>query len=210
MSKKNKRKPALADSPDLFAAPKGIVVKHKKSKPANILKSLPNAEIIDVTSQAPDDFVRFSPFYPHGNIPVPLWPNLTGASVEAIWQGLKVFEGYPENPRKGPDFNALRSTKTTGVKRTTRVHGRVLGHLGGNGDLLSYFDARKKIYLPAYKYVLENYLTQEVEKLRSLAGQKIVVLLDYSTNAKLDDVSSPLSHAALIKMFIEGRWPKED
>jgi hypothetical protein len=41
-------------------------------------------------SDAP--WVRFSPFYPHGDILVPLWLGLTAASVEGIWQGLKVFE----------------------------------------------------------------------------------------------------------------------
>ena len=33
-----------------------------------------------------------SPFYPHGDIPVPFSQGYTAACVEAVWQGLKVFE----------------------------------------------------------------------------------------------------------------------
>lgn len=202
--------PHAALSSDLFEKPKGLVVKHKKTKPSTILKSLPGAEIIDVTSQAKDEFVRFSPFFPHGNIPVPLWPERTGASVEAIWQGLKVFSGYPENPKKGPDFSLLESSMMSGIKRTVRAHGPVLGHLAADGTILPYLDARKKIYLPAYRFVLENYLVEEGRKLRALAQEKTVVLLDYATNGDVDNTATPLSHAALIILWIEGRWPKEN
>ena len=36
--------------------------------------------------------------------------------------------------------------------------------------------------------------------------ERAVVLLDYATNADVLDPSSPLSHAQLIKSYIEGRW----
>jgi len=35
------------------------------------------AAVFDLTSQGPEPWVRFSPFYPHGGIPVPGWPGLT-------------------------------------------------------------------------------------------------------------------------------------
>jgi hypothetical protein len=47
--------------------------------------------LIDVTSRGPQPWVRFSPFYPHGDLLVPFSPGQAGASVEGIWQGLKVF-----------------------------------------------------------------------------------------------------------------------
>lgn len=37
-------------------------------------------------------WLDLSPFYPHGNIPVPFSENTFAYSVEGIWQGLKVFE----------------------------------------------------------------------------------------------------------------------
>lgn len=37
-----------------------------------------------------------------------------------------------------------------------------------------------------------------------------IVLLDYETNADIDDLSRPLSHASLIKQYLEGTWPCAD
>jgi hypothetical protein len=73
--------------------------------------------------------------------------------------------------------------------------------------LLGYRDARYSIYLPAYRWVLENRLTDEVEQLREHSRGRTVVLLDYETNGDVDDLSAPLSHAALVKCFLEGNWP---
>ena len=53
----------------------------------------PDAIIADVTSHAKDSLIKLSPFYPHGGIPVPFSNGVTATCVEAIWQGLKVFEG---------------------------------------------------------------------------------------------------------------------
>ena len=69
-----------------------IIVVSKRKKPSTILKEYPNAILADVTSGAKDGLVRLSPFYPHGGIPVPFSEGYTATCVEAIWQGLKVFE----------------------------------------------------------------------------------------------------------------------
>ena len=69
-----------------------IVIESKRRKRENIQKKYPDAVIADVTSQATDGLVRLSPFYPHGGIPVPFSEGYTAMCVEAIWQGLKVFE----------------------------------------------------------------------------------------------------------------------
>ena len=70
-----------------------IIVESKRKKPATILKKYPDAILADVTSGAKDGLVKLSPFYPHGGIPVPFSEGYTATCVEAIWQGLKVFEG---------------------------------------------------------------------------------------------------------------------
>lgn len=54
--------------------------------------------MLDVTSKGPEPWQRFSPFYAHGGIPVPFSVGLAGVSIEGIWQGLKVFEGYGNSP----------------------------------------------------------------------------------------------------------------
>jgi hypothetical protein len=78
--------------------------------------------VVDVTSRGPEPWVRLSPFYPHGGIPMPLSPGDVGASVEGIWQGLKVFADADV------DASKLTVTKMTGLKRTVRKFGPVLGH----------------------------------------------------------------------------------
>ena len=67
------------------------------------------------------------------------------------------------------------------------------------------------IYIPAYKYVLENVpaVKRLLEKIRTILETRDVVLLDYNLNPDNADKSKPLSHAELIKMYLEGRYPEE-
>ncbi|MBQ0985442.1 hypothetical protein KBZ10_13135 [Streptomyces sp. F63] len=94
------------------------------------------------------------------------------------------------------------------LKRTVRRFGPVRGHRTGlyGSELLPYEMARRRIYLPAYRWVLEHRVADLVERLRD---KKDVVLLDYTTNGDVTDPTSPLSHAALIQLHVEGRWPRE-
>ncbi len=163
----------------------------------------PGAAIIDVTSRAPDPWIRFSPFYPHGEIPVPLSPGLVGASVEGIWQGLKVFE------TADVDRSSLTNTSMRGIKRTVRKYGPCRGHRAGfeGAELLGYVEARRAIYLPAYAYVLRERLADELAKLREFAAAGPLVLLDYETNTDVDDPRRPLSHAGLIRAWLLDAWP---
>lgn len=161
----------------------------------------PNALVLDVTSRGPEPWVRFSPFYPHGGIPVPMTPGVTSQSVEGIWQALKVFERADVDPGK------LGITTMRDLKRTSRRFGRVLGHRAGleGTELLPYREARERIYLPSYRWVLEHRLTGLVEELRALCRAGEVVLLDYTVNGDVADESRPLSHAALIVQYAEHR-----
>lgn len=180
-----------------------ISVASRRSSPEKLQQRFPNARIIDVTSKGVEPWVKFSPFYPHGNIPVPLSPGLTSMSVEGIWQALKVFETCDVD-RKKLDVASMK-----GIKRTTRSLGKVLGHRAGIGGdkLLSYADARRQIYLPAYHWVLENCLAEQVALLRKIAAEGPLILLDYETNCDIANLSSPLSHAGLVKCYLESRWP---
>ena len=129
--------------------------KDKNGKPILSLKEkYPDAMIIDVTSKAQDEFVKFSPFYPIGGIPVPFTEGMVALSVEGIWQGLKVFEGNDI----GTSLFSKQDMKN--MKRTKRKFGHCLGHRKGvhGEELLGYLTVRKQIYLPFYKWVLENKL----------------------------------------------------
>lgn len=181
-----------------------IEVESRRKKLLTIERIWPRSLVYDLTSKGLQPWVRFSPFYPHGGIPIPESPSETAESVEGLWQGLKVFE------REGIDPGKWKITNLRGIKRSGKSRGAVLGHRFGIGSsvLLGYRDARRQIYLPAYRWVLDNRLTDEIEQLRKAAGRQVVVLLDYETNGDIDDLSSPLSHAGLVKLYLEGRWPE--
>lgn len=181
-----------------------ILVAHKKSKPENLRKKYGDAiEIIDVTSKAEEPWVRFSPFWPHGNIPVPFSEGAVASCVEGVWQALKVFESQDVDETK------LQITNMKGLKRTVRSLGHVRGHRKGlkGSELLAYRAARELIYLPVYRWMLEHCVAVELQRLREIASQKSVVLLDYTVNGDLEDLTTPLSHAALVKRYLEDDWP---
>lgn len=181
-----------------------IVIESKRRKAANILKEYPDAILADVTSHATDDLVKLSPFYPHGGIPVPFSEGYTAMCVEAIWQGLKVFESADV------DVEMFRNGTMKNIKRTVRRFGKPLGHRKGvNGtELLGYIEARKQIYIPTYRWVLENKVASIIERLKRASEEgKTIVLLDYDTNADVENGKTPLSHASLVKAYVEGVYP---
>lgn len=183
-----------------------IYIENKKRKLERIQAEYPTAQILDITSTS-----RFhsgqilSPFYPHGNIPIPFTEGLKATCVEAVWQGLKVFEHY------GVDFATFRNNTQKDIKRTIRKYGKMLGHAKGaySKELLGYFEARMQIYLPTYKWVLENVpeVVRVVARIKEYAQNNDIVLLDYNTNIEFRDISKPMSHAGLVKLYIEGRYP---
>ena len=183
-----------------------IIVDSKRKKTAMILKKYPDAILADVTSQADTGLRELSPFYPHYDIPVPFSEGYTATCVEAIWQGLKVFESCDV------DIEMFKNDTMRNIKRTVRRFGKPLGHRKGvhGKELLGYIEARKQIYIPTYKWVLENKVAWIIEKLREASKTKTIVLLDYDTNADVENAKKPLSHASLIKAYVEGLYPYEN
>ena len=55
--------------------------------------------------------------------------------------------------------------------------------------------------------MLENKVKDIIDRLREVSKTKTIVLLDYDTNADVDNGRKPLSHASLIKAFVEGNYP---
>lgn len=180
-----------------------LVVENRRTHLATLKKRYGDPVVLDVTSQGIEPWVRFSPFFPHGSIPIPFSPGQFGASVEGIWQGLKVFE------KADIDLATIQNKTMKGIKRSVRRFGKVLGHrMGVHGErLLRYLEARRRIYLPCYRWVLETCLQEQAAEIRALGEEKTVVLLDYQTNDKVEDLSKPLSHATIIKRFLDDDWP---
>ncbi|HLZ58036.1 MAG TPA: hypothetical protein VKR06_13940 [Ktedonosporobacter sp.] len=182
-----------------------IALQSRRITLEHIEQKYPDAAIFDLTSHSVQPWIRFSPFYPHGNIPVPFSPGQVSASVEGIWQGLKVFEQADVDPSR------FTVTSMKRLKRSVRAYGRVLGHRQGveGSMLLDYAEARRLIYLPTYYWVLVNRLQDELVQLKEQAKKQTVILLDYETNCDVADLRRPLSHAGLVKRYLEGQWPTE-
>ena len=177
-----------------------IFVESRKKSQKTLDNSYPKAEIIDLTSKGIEPFVKLSPFYPHGNIPVPFSNNTFSYSVEGIWQGLKVFNN------SDIDTSKFHITNMKNIKRTVRKYGPTLGHRKGlNGELLDYITARKEIYIPTYYWVLENKVSDILDLLIKKAKSNDLVLLDYQTNDDIENTKKPISHAALVKRFLEDK-----
>ena len=187
-----------------------IFIASKKRKTESIQKDYPGAYILDITSSSPYHYGQIlSPFYPHRNIPIPGDSRgMTATCVEAIWQGLKVFEGADI------DRQMFCNDTMKNIKRTVRKFGRPLGHRYGvySDRILNYAEARRFIYIPSYKYVLDNVpeVRRIIERIREKAKESDIVLLDYNLNPDNRDITKPLSHAELVKMYIEGRYPTRD
>lgn len=185
-----------------------IYIENKKRKLEKIQEQYPNADILDITSTSETKYAKLlSPFYPHGNIPVPFSPGVYATCVEAIWQGLKVFQ------TADIDIEMFKNDTMKGLKRTVRRFGPPLGHRKGiyGKELLNYFDARMQIYIPTYKWVLDNVpsVRNIISRIAERAKTHDIVFLDYNTNIEFRDITSPLSHVGLVKLYIEGNYPKE-
>lgn len=184
-----------------------IYIANKKTKMTTIVKKYPNAMILDITSKGEQPWVKFSPFYPHGRIPIPPKcdnPKYFSETVEGIWQGLKVFEG------EDIDRSKFEIKNMEGIKRTVRKFGKPLGHRFGieGKELLDYPTARKEIYLRTYAWLLDNVLQTEIQLLKVLADKQDIVLLDYNTNEDIEDCKKPLSHAGLVKRYLMKKYPE--
>lgn len=183
-----------------------IYIANCRRKIKCLRKEFPNATILDLTSKSPYRYGKIlSPFYPHGNIPVPFTPGVTATCVEAIWQGLKVFRN------SDVDTTLFENTTMSGLKRTIKKYGQIIGHRKGlNSDIiLNYNDARFLIYLPTYKWVLENIpeVRNVIMRIKEYSLTHDLVFLDYNVNADINDISKPLSHAQLVKLYIEEKYP---
>ena len=176
-----------------------ILVKNKRCSVDKLKKEHPGCVIIDVTSKGDGKWKKLSPFYPHGDIPVPFSDGEFSMSVEGIWQGLKVFEST------GVERDSFKNGSMKNIKRTCRKYGKCLGHKKGvrGTELLPYIEARKQIYVPSYFWMLDNKCKALILELKRLSLQQTVILLDYDTNADVEDPRKPLSHASLICRFVE-------
>ena len=188
-----------------------ITITEKKN--ATMMTSkYPNALIIDV-SYSSMQYIRYkvlnpygvlNPFYPHDKIHVPFTDGYTGVSVSAIWNSLKVFEKSDVNVN-------LRNCTDIDMMRRKNL-GQLIGFRQGfyNNYIMDVEEARRKILIPMFRWMLEQKTYCIIEYLREIAQQQDIVILDDSINCEITNINQPLSYAWLIKSYIEGLNPYED
>lgn len=165
-----------------------------------------NTQIVDVSysSRFLYESGKLNPFYPHKKIPIPFTHGYDGISVSSIWNSLKVFEDSDVNM-------ALRnSTNIQDLKRENL--GRTIGFRQGyfNNNIMTVAEARRKIFIPMYRWTLEQKAFPIIQILREIVQQRDIVLLDDSVNCDINNINQPLSHAWLTKSYIEGSYPFEN
>jgi hypothetical protein len=155
---------------------------HRENLPAG-------SAVYDVSSYADPPFCTYSPMWVHGGIPVPGMPGTVSDTVEGVWQGLKVIRGK----------TAMRYFHGPGAKRG----GKPSGHQFGT-NLLSVVEARRKIYVPVYEWVLDHRIDPAV-----LAGFVAAAFAgvtqyfhDLADNGDINDTGQPLAHAAVLVQYL--------
>lgn len=129
-----------------------------------------------------------------------LYEDVEAVSVEALWQGTKVFE---EGGR--PDPGALAGNWRRGKAR------RPVGAWAGPDKPLitTPGEARRRIYIPAFRVLIEFWMKDRevcrwIERARAHRGP--VYLRDHDTGRGIDR-DGPLSHAWILCMFLNtGGW----
>jgi hypothetical protein len=145
--------------------------------------------VIDVSSYGAEPFCTLSPMWVHGGIPVPGMEGTTSDTVEGVWQGLKVIR----------DAIATRYFRGPGAKRG----GKPSGHKFGNKEL-GIVEARRRIYVPAYEWVLENRIDPAVIEglIRTALSGVTQYVHDVGDNGDINAPDQPLAHAAVLVRYI--------
>lgn len=187
-----------------------IFIANRKRQAKSLHEEFGAVPVFDVTFAGQDPlFSTLSPMYPHGDLPVPFTEGqLSANSLEAIWQGLKVFEH--EGARLDPAFLSKSGCKN--IKRhATKQRGRILGHQQGNHTtkpLLSIIAARAQIYAPTYHWQLEHHCPKALAALRKALEHSDIVLLEAGVDSDIRDIFTPMPHSQLLRLYLQGQYPQ--
>ena len=170
----------------------------------------PHAVKINVTSTSTDFGKTFSPFMNQG--PIRLY-GLESHNVENLWQSCKAYDCHVGKFKEWcqwrdrilSDTKAHRYPMGKGVKPKFAW----MPTLGK----LSYIQARKAIYIPAYEQKLQLYCTRELQTLTDMLTVTDVWLFDFdvriteqSFDELVDDASRPLGHGFVLKNYLENNY----
>lgn len=170
----------------------------------NLVKIPDNTLVVDFTRLDTPPFNQLSQYYSWKDIPVPYSPNFKGNSLHSIWEGLKIFE------HSDIDRNFISSSSRD--RRTEGKNGQLIGFKRGiYGEyIFKEEEARMRILIKTYKWILENKAYKLVLYMRYFSKHNNIIFIDYNCNNLVNDISTPLSFAFLVKSYIEGEFPYDD
>lgn len=172
---------------------------------------------INTTSRSNSEFgTRFSPFFLG---PVPLYegaPAGKALNLENAWQFSKVYKKHTDE--NGDPSDAWREWARKGF-RNSRAFRYPMGkgakpeYAFWNGEKLLYIEARKKIYIPLYKYGIKTHRAEEFKKLCELyEKERRLVLWDYdgynrkrfdmSVQDVIESTEKTMGHAFVIEQLL--------
>lgn len=154
-------------------------------------KEFTNTRTIDLTKiNSSGVFTKLSPYYPHGDIPVPNTPHIYFKSVYEVWQNLCIRQNCKNNQLNIEDRKFRKGLFIN--------------------EYWTLAEARRKILIPIYCWMLENKTFDIVKYLRRLCSKENITIIDNSINDDIDNIAEPLSCAFLLKAYIESSYPYQD
>lgn len=129
------------------------------------------------------------------------YAGIEAVSVEALWQGTKIFtpNGMPDQQTLSGDWRRGKAKRPIGA------------WAGANQPLIrTPGEARRRIYIPAFRRLVEHWLTDErvrtyLHRAQTHIGP--VYLRDHDTGRGIDR-NGPMSHAWVLATFLNtGSFP---
>lgn len=158
--------------------------------------------VVNVTSRANSPF---SPFLNGCSFPI------QSVNMENAWQYSKVYEEHDNN---GEPNEAWYKWQAKGIAskwaaRYPMGKGRFPLYSWFNGERLSYVEARKKLYDPLYRNMLQN-VPDSVDKLCRLATEMDIALWDFdgyndpdkTYEEIINDPDKKMGHAFVLREVI--------
>ncbi len=155
-----------------------------------------NVLAIDVSLKAPEGWEVLAAGFDHGDLPVPGMTGTVARTVDGIWEALKRFQS------EGEDLSMLDAPKAK-KRRANEKTGASLGYLFEGKLLNDEVEARRRIFVPAYSWMVKNApaAKPKFDHLVELARTNTLHLYDGTENGSIFD-PRPLSYASVLAELV--------
>jgi hypothetical protein len=153
--------------------------------------------IIDIRIKSDPPWNRLAPEYQHGQIPIPGISGMYAESVTGVMEGLKLV-----GPRGQPGKINTGYFAGPGRLRAIKKDEWLLGY-NLEGRRIDLGEARRKILIPSYHWILWNRCHDLVANLRIMGQDQDLWIFDGISNQDLDEFQADLSVAFVLVSFLK-------